>query len=71
MAPHSLQNLQTSITIMCNIRMLNATTQFSSTFHVDANAYLTCLSQESIEEVMPLQTLADSSYVECMCLSSG
>ena len=28
----------------------------ASTFHVDADGYLTCPIQESIKEVMPLQT---------------
>ena len=57
MAPHSFQHLQTSITFTCNIRVLNETTQLSCTFHLDANAYHTCPSKESIEEVMLLQTL--------------
>ena len=58
MAPHSLQHRQMLITFTCNIRMLYATTQFSSTFHVDANAYLTCPSEGGIEEDMPCETLA-------------
>jgi hypothetical protein len=56
MARHSPQDLPASITFMCHFGILQSTTLLSSTFHVDGNAHLTWPIQDSIEEVMPLQS---------------